>query len=60
MKGAIKLGENGKDGLAAAIGVLTGLHDSGKADSGFPRYIGMLCLSPAERAERRERVKKPR
>ena len=60
MKGAIKLNENDKDDLATAIGALTELHDSGKADSDFLHYIGMLCLSLAERVERRERVEKPR
>jgi hypothetical protein len=60
MKGAIKLDENDKDDLATAINVLTELHDTGKADSDFLHYIGMLCLSLAERVERRERVKKPR
>jgi hypothetical protein len=60
MKGAIKLDENDKGDLATAISVLTELHDTGKVDSDFLHYIGMLCLSLAERVERPERIKKPR
>ena len=46
----IELSEQDKKDLHMAVNDLIKLHDTGKADEDYLTYIGMLCLSLAERA----------
>ena len=57
MKGAIKLGENGKDDLATAIGALD--RAAWRRQGGQRTSACFACRRP-NGPERRERVEKPR
>jgi CRISPR/Cas system-associated endonuclease Cas3-HD len=46
----IELSEQDKNDLRQAVNDLIKLHDTGKADEDYLTYIGMFCLSLAERA----------